>query len=76
MAGDRGTNSRDELKSGAEHSEPKDNGSREEGLDETIEDSFPASDPPSTLPNPRVIEPSEPEHPDEKRNTQKGERAS
>ncbi|HKW16728.1 MAG TPA: hypothetical protein VJO35_04390 [Terriglobales bacterium] len=24
----------------------------EEGLDKTIEDSFPASDPPSTIPNP------------------------
>ena len=34
------------------HSPGEERRIREEALDETIEDSFPASDPPSTLPNP------------------------
>ena len=34
------------------HSPSEERRVREEALDETIEDSFPASDPPSTLPNP------------------------
>ena len=37
-----------------ENSKRKDDGgeSREENLDKTIEDSFPASDPPSSIPDP------------------------
>jgi hypothetical protein len=31
---------------------------REEGLDKTVEDSFPSSDPPSSIPNPRAEEPN------------------
>jgi len=38
---------------GAEQPEPQERRRREEeSLDKTLEDSFPASDPPSTIPNP------------------------
>jgi hypothetical protein len=36
--------------------------SREAALDHTIEDSFPASDPPSSIPNPYSPEPPYPDH--------------
>jgi hypothetical protein len=39
------------------HSPNEERRIREEALDETIEDSFPASDPPSTLPNPDYDKP-------------------
>jgi hypothetical protein len=35
-----------------DHTPEEEHEIRESALDETIEDSFPASDPPSTLPNP------------------------
>ena len=35
-----------------EHTPDEERAIREAALDETIEDSFPASDPPSTIPNP------------------------
>jgi hypothetical protein len=38
---------------------------REEGLDRTVEQSFPASDPPSSIPDPDDDELAEPSQPDE-----------
>jgi hypothetical protein len=41
-----------EPSSSQEHSSRQERKVRERALDETIEDSFPASDPPSSIPNP------------------------
>lgn len=38
-----------------ERLDQKEREGREEMLDETIEESFPASDPPSSLPNPKLV---------------------
>lgn len=64
------------------HLEPKggtqehtDRMGREEMLDRTIEGSFPASDPPSTLPNPRLVRAADAELRSETMDPQK-ERAS
>jgi hypothetical protein len=45
---------------------------REAALDETIADTFPASDPPSSIPNPDEEDAVTPGHRDEKRQDERG----
>lgn len=45
---------------------------REAALDETIADTFPASDPPSSIPNPDEEDAVKPGHRDEKRGNERG----
>jgi hypothetical protein len=45
---------------------------REAALDETIADTFPASDPPSSIPNPDEEDAVEPGHRDETRQDERG----
>ncbi len=45
---------------------------REAGLDKTIEASFPASDPPSTVPNPDAHDAGEEEEPDDRATAPEG----
>lgn len=44
------------------HTVDEESQSREAALDRTIEDSFPASDPPSSIPNPHSHEHPHPDH--------------
>jgi hypothetical protein len=48
--------------SDAKGNQQDDRQKRERGLDKTLADSFPSSDPPSTIPDPLTNEPIDPEH--------------
>ena len=58
---------------GHHHTADEEHWIREAALDRTIEDSFPASDPPSSIPNPDA---DEPDHPHRVREVRAAQRVS